>query len=262
MLGRMRCAAAVRAGELGFTAEPGPWGDVHRRTVSVGLAEFLEPSGLRAMPPPERLVPLDARLAGLRCQAAPLRVLDIEAVSIATGHLAAFLVGIGTVDGPVLHVEQLLLADLGAEPALLQAVSRLVQGAFLLTYNGRAFDMRILGSRCVANGIHPAAVESRGHLDLLASTRRLFRDELRSCTLRQAELRLLRYSRENDVPGLEGPGRYRAWLRGAPAAVLAGVVEHNRLDLCGTAALAAHLAAHAGRIPTHLSAAPRYNLSP
>ncbi|MBV9101061.1 MAG: ribonuclease H-like domain-containing protein [Candidatus Dormibacteraeota bacterium] len=256
----MRCAAAVRAGELGFAAEPGPWGDFHRRSVTTDLAEFLEPAGLWTMPAGERLALLDARLAGERRSAGPVRVLDIEAVSVASGHLAAFLVGVGTVNGLALEVEQFLLADLAAEAALLLAVATRVQGSFLLTYNGRAFDMRILGSRCVANGIHPASVEPRAHLDLLASTRRLFRDQLRSCTLRQAELRLLRYSREADVPGLEGPGRYRAWLRGAPPDVLAGVVEHNRLDLCGTAALAARLALELDGEPTHLQAAPRYNL--
>ena len=256
----MRCAAAVRAGEAGFVAEPGVWGDVHVRRVLVSLDEFLEPAELPGLPRPEELIALDARLAGLGA-AGPLRVLDIEAVSIATGHLAAFLVGVGTVREPrLLEVEQFLLADLGAEAALLRAVSARVTGAFLLTYNGRAFDMRVLGSRCVANGIHPGSVEPAAHLDLLASTRRLFRDRLRACTLRQAELRLLRYDREDDVPGLEGPGRYRAWLRGGPAEALTGVVEHNRLDLCGTAALAAHLAAHVNRLPTHLLAAARYNV--
>ena len=206
----MRCAAAVRAGEAGFIAEPGIWGDVHVRRVRVSLDEFLEPAELAGMPPLEDLAVLDARLTRPR-PGGPLRVLDIEAISIATGHLAAFLVGVGTVLEPrVLEVEQFLLADLGAEAALLRAVAARVTGAFLLTYNGRAFDMRVLGSRCVANGIHPGSVEPAAHLDLLASTRRLFRDQLRACTLRQAELRLLHYDREDDVPGLEGPGRYRS----------------------------------------------------
>lgn len=239
----MRCEAVVRAGELGFEARPGLWGDVYQRAANYELTAWLEPAGLETMPGPEGLCRLDARLASYGSAGEALRVLDIEAVSIAPGHLAAFLVGVGGVRGTSLQVEQFLLADPSAEAALVRAVADRVAGCFLLTYNGRAFDMRILGSRAVANGIHPANLEPRAHLDLLAATRRLFGRELRACTLRQAELRLLGVDREHDTPGIEGPSRYRTWLRGAPWDVLAGVVEHNRLDLCGTAALAARLAA-------------------
>ena len=143
---------------------------------------------------------------------------------------------------------------------LLQSLHYL--GASLLIGTVGLFDLRVLGSRCVANGIHPAAVEPRLHVDLLASTRRLFRAELRSCTLRQAEMRLLRYFREDDIPGIEGPSRYRAWLRGAPAGFLAGVIEHNRLDVCGTAALAVRLVDQIGGSTTHIEVGSRYTLSP
>jgi uncharacterized protein YprB with RNaseH-like and TPR domain len=257
----MRCSAVVRAGELGFLTEPTGWGDVYRRSQTIDLVEFLEAAGLDPGLRAVDLCRLDPRLDGLQPEHSEIRVLDIEAVGVASGHLAAFLVGIGTQRGRWLHIEQFLLAEVGAEAALLRAVAALVNGSFLLTYNGRAFDLRVLGSRCVANGIHPAAVEPRLHVDLLASTRRLFRAELRSCTLRQAEMRLLRYFREDDIPGIQGPSRFRAWLRGAPAAVLAGVIEHNRLDVCGTAALAARLVAQIGGATTHIEVGSRYNLS-
>lgn len=257
----MRCSAVVRAGELGFLTEPTRWGDVYRRSQTIDLVDFLEAAGLDPGLRAVDLCRLDPRLDGLQPEDSEIRVLDIEAVSVASGHLAAFLVGIGTQRGRWLDLEQFLLAEVGAEAALLQAVAALVHGSLLLTYNGRAFDLRVLGSRCVANGIHPAAVEPRLHVDLLASTRRLFRAELRSCTLRQAEMRLLRYFREDDIPGIEGPSRYRAWLRGAPTAVLAGVIEHNRLDVCGTAALAARLVAQIGGATTHIEVGSRYNLS-
>src|ERR1700736_353354 len=258
----MRCSAVVRADELGFLAEPTPWGDVYRRSETIDLVEFLEAAGLGPGLRAADLCRLDPRLDGVDPAGSEIRVLDIEAVSISSGHLAAFLVGIGTQRGRWLDLEQFLLAEVGAEAALLQAVAASVTGSLLLTYNGRSFDLRVLGSRCVANGIHPAVVEPRVHVDLLASTRRLFRAELRSCTLRQAEMRLLRYFREDDIPGIEGPSRYRAWLRGAPAGVLAGVIEHNRLDVCGTAALAVRLVDQIGGSTTHIEVGSRYNLSP
>jgi tetratricopeptide (TPR) repeat protein len=99
------------------------------------------------------------------------------------------------------------------------------------------------------------------HCDLLGPVRRLFRDRLGSCTLRQAELSLLGLERDGDVPGAEAPARFRAWLDGAPPSVLEGVVRHNQLDLCATLVLGARLTAHAaGRMVEPVHPADRYRL--
>jgi hypothetical protein len=100
------------------------------------------------------------------------------------------------------------------------------------------------------------------HCDLLGPVRRLFRERLGACTLRQAEVSLLGLVREDDVPGAEAPARFRAWLDGGPPAVLEGVIRHNQLDLCSTVVLGARLAAHAGGVlvePVH--PADRYRLA-
>ena len=216
--------AVVRAARLGFLAEPGAAGLVFVRRETIDLSPWLD--ALEAAPP-----------------AAGTVALDIEAVGIATGHLAAFLVGVGRCQGSELALEQFLLADVSGELALLEAVAGRVRSATLVTYNGRGFDMRVLASRCVANGLHPAVVEPRRHHDLLAPARRHFRDRLRSCTLAEVESAVLGIFRGDDVPGREGPARYRAWLRGAPAQVVAGVVAHNTADVVATALLGAHLTA-------------------
>ena len=220
----MLSRSVVRAAQLGFAAELEPAGPVFTRRESIDIGPWLE---MLECPP----------LPG-----EPL-VLDIEAVGVATGHLAAFLVGLGRCTGSVLQLEQHLLADVAGELALLEAVATQVRSACLVTYNGRAFDMRVLASRCVANGLHPAIVEPRDHDDLLAPARRRFRSTLRSCTLAEVEVAVLGVCRGDDVPGREGAARYRAWLRGAPAHVLTGVVAHNRMDVVSTALLAVHLAA-------------------
>ena len=258
----MRSSCVVRAGELGFTGESGLWGEIYRRSSLCRLSDFVEGCSTG-----EALSGALLRLIDPTATASSdsvVRILDIEAVAVGFGHLVAFLVGIGSVERDTISVDQLLLADPVSEAALLRAVADAVAGSVLLTYNGRAFDMRVLGSRCVANGIHPAAIEPRFHLDLLPVTRRLHRHELRSCTLRQAELRLLRYDRREDLAGIEGPSRYRGWLNGAPAEFFEGVVEHNRLDVCCTAALAQRLAAQiqgTSAKTTHSEAGARYNLS-
>ena len=216
-------ASVVRAAQLRFDAELHAAGPVFTRREAIDLSPWLD-------------VLECAPLAG-----GPV-VLDIEAIGVATGHLAAFLVGVGRCDGGVLQLEQYLLADVACELALLEAVATHVRHAPLVTYNGRAFDIRVLSSRCVANGLHPSAMQPQDHDDLLAPVRRRFRGRLRSCTLAEVEVAVLGVSRGDDVPGREGPARYGAWLRGAPAHVLAGVVAHNRTDVLSTALLAAHLA--------------------
>lgn len=223
-------ACVVRAARLGFDAEMAPAGPVFVRAEAIALGVWLDALGV-----------------------APLRqgtvALDIEAVSLAGGHLAAFLVGVGICGGTELLLEQFLLADVSGELALLEAVAARARGAPLLTYNGRGFDMRVLASRCVANGLHPSAIEPRSHDDLLAATRRHFRHRLRSCTLAEVEAAVLGVFREDDVSGHEGPARYCAWLRGAPSHVMASVVRHNRMDVLVTALLGAHLAALGEPLP-------------
>ena len=211
----MLMQSVVRAAKLGFAATPGDGGVAFTRRSLAGAP--------RPSTPPDVIA------------------LDIEAVSVARGHLAAFLVGLGRPGCAGVEVEQFLLADPSAEVALLLAVAARVRGAALVTYNGRAFDMRVLGSRCVANGLHPAVMEPRRHDDLLVPARRRYRGALGGCTLRQVELAVLGIDRGDDVPGSEGPARYRAWLRGAPAPALAGVVAHNEADVVSTALLAAEL---------------------
>ena len=104
----MLSRSVVRAAQLGFAAELEPAGPVFTRRESIDIGPWLE---MLECPP----------LPG-----EPL-VLDIEAVGVATGHLAAFLVGLGRCTGGVLQLEQHLLADVAGELALLEAVATQVR---------------------------------------------------------------------------------------------------------------------------------------
>jgi len=195
--------------------------------------------------------------------AAPIAVLDIESLGLRGSGVLAFLVGIGLLREGCLEVHQVLLAEPGDEQALLTALlDRLDDCSLLLTYNGRTFDLPVLRARCILNRLDDRGLDGRPHCDLLGPVRRLFRDRLGACTLRQAELGLLAMDRIDDVPGFEAPGRYRAWLRGAGPEVLAGVVRHNQLDLCATAVLGARLVAHVrGAMVQPVHPADRYRLA-
>jgi uncharacterized protein YprB with RNaseH-like and TPR domain len=253
---------AERARALGFAAE----GAVLVRRVAVDLGPFLERAGADGPVAPPDLVRLLYRLppgapAGPFSDADAL-VLDIETLGLRGSGVVPFLVGLGTPRGRFLEIDQYLLADLDGEGPMLDAVAaRVAPARVLLTYNGRGFDIPVLRSRCVINRRPVDAICPGIHCDLLGPVRRLFRERLGVCTLRQAEIFLLGLERQDDVPGAEAPARFRAWLDGGPPSVLEGVVQHNQLDLCATAVLGARLTAHAaGRLVEPVHPADRYRL--
>jgi uncharacterized protein len=256
-----------RAAELGFQQESVGGGTAFVRRHTVNLSPSLERAGLVAPPPVADLLALLGQPCGpgdpVWVSGEGVGVLDIESLGLHGSGVMAFLVALGIQRHARLDCEQLLLADLGGEEALLTAVAaRIGAHRLWLTYNGRSFDIPVLAARCTVNRLDPGSVQPRLHGDLLGPVRRLFRERLGACTLRHAEMSLLNHHRVDDVPGAEAPARYRAWLRGAPAAVLAGVVEHNLQDIVSTVLVGARLAAHVGgdRIrPAH--AADAYHLA-
>jgi tetratricopeptide (TPR) repeat protein len=190
-------------------------------------------------------MPVDRRRLGtLPGQPSPDRrlvCLDTETTGLGTGAgTVAWVVGIGTWEGDVLRVVQLLLPDHPDEEALLDAVAREMGPApVLVSYNGRSFDWPLLVARYRLHG-RPAP-ELGGHLDLLPVVRRLFRHRLGGARLRTVEEGLLDVARHADVEGWEIPALYLDFLRGGAAAPLARVARHNAEDIRSLGRLLAHL---------------------
>ncbi len=167
---------------------------------------------------PPHSIPIDrSRLAALPGQppaGVPLVCLDTETTGLATAAgTVAFLVGLGWWEGDEFHQVQLLVPDHADEPAMLAALRGLIPpDAWLVTYNGRAFDWPLLVARYRLHG-SPAPAHA-GHLDLLPVVRRLFRHRMPDARLRSAEEHLLGVRRHGDVEGWEIPGRYLGFLHG------------------------------------------------
>jgi len=234
----------------------GPSADVRPRVSGTPLAERLA-AGVggnvrvsaagsvvwRESPP--RPIPLDrnrlAALPGGPPPGVPLVCLDTETTGLATAAgTVAFLVGLGWWDGDDFCQVQLLVPDHADEAAMLLALTGLIPPeAWLVTYNGRAFDWPLLVARYRMHG--SAAPAHAGHLDLLPVVRRLFRHRLADARLRTAEEDLLGIRRHGDVDGWEIPGRYLGFLLGGPAEPLADVVRHNDQDVRSLARLLGHL---------------------
>ena len=161
----------------------------------------------------------------------PLVCLDLETTGLGTAAgTLAFLVGLGTWDGDLFTVRQLLLPDHADETALLDAiVDAIPADCWLVTYNGRTFDWPLLVARF---RLHRRAAPSfAGHLDLLPVARQLWKHRTGNARLGTIEDAVCAVERDADLPGALVPERYFGYLRSRRGELLRDVVEHNRQDI-------------------------------
>jgi len=182
----------------------------------------------------------EARLAGL--SADDLVFIDTETTGLSGTGTLAFMVGVAFFEGDALVVRQYFLRDHGDEPAMLHLLSGLADGRTgLVTFNGRAFDLPLLGTRFLMNRLDGlgADLSQRPHIDLLPPARRLWRRRLGACSLGALEKNLLGLQRtQEDVPGWAIPGLYLEYLRTGDARPLSRVFYHNRIDMLSMVTLA------------------------
>jgi uncharacterized protein len=143
------------------------------------------------------------------------------------------------------HEEHSILHELAA---------RLAERPVLVTFNGKSFDWPLLENRFTMTRAI-ATPRLAAHLDLLHPARALWKLRLGSVRLVELERHVLDapklgWHREEDVLSALLPQHYFDYLRGGPAAPVAGVVRHNQMDLRGLAAIM-------GRIDALLAASSR-----
>jgi hypothetical protein len=183
---------------------------------------------LEASPP---VLALIARNGDAPAASRGLLFLDTETTGLAGGTgTYAFLVGVGFIDGDRLIVAQHFMRDFDEEPALLAALSPLLERATgVVTYNGSGFDLPLLETRFVMGRRRwPASV---AHVDLLHPARRVWAARFEDCRLATLEREVLGLLRDDDVPGALVPGLYFDFLRYRRAGPLARVFAHNRADV-------------------------------
>lgn len=173
-----------------------------------------------------------------------LRFFDLETTGLSGGTgTVAFLGSVGRIQGARLVQRQLFLADYPGEGPFIEALlSALLEagesddsgGVILASYNGRSFDLPLLRTRCVMNGL---ALPEGLHLDLLHPARRLWRRVHGGASLGLLESAVLGWDRGPDVPGALIPGLYFDFLKGAEVPLMAQVLSHNAEDVHSLAAL-------------------------
>ena len=168
----------------------------------------------------------------------PLRdllLVDAETTGLSGGSgTLAWLVGLGRLqrsgDRWSLAVEQHVIEAHSGEPRLLEGVlARIDASRGLVTYNGRAYDLPLLGSRCVIHRLRPPRVAA--HADLLHPARRFLAGALPDARLATVEARLLGRPRVDDIPGAEIPAAWFALVLSGRRDGFEKALRHNRLDL-------------------------------
>ncbi|MGV8056912.1 MAG: ribonuclease H-like domain-containing protein [Smithellaceae bacterium] len=168
--------------------------------------------------------------------------LDTETTGLTGGTgTMAFLIGLGWFEEGHFHFRQILARDFSEEKAALLHLAAIAgKKKFLVTFNGKAFDINLLTTRFIMNRLE-GGLSLLPHLDLLHPSRRILGHRLENSRLVTLESEVLGVQREGDIPGWEIPQRYFDWLKRRDPRLLAGIFEHNRLDVISMASLTAHL---------------------
>jgi len=183
----------------------------------------------------------DYTLTNCRCEEGLF--LDTETTGLAGGTgTMAFLIGLGWFEDGAFHIRQIFARDFSEERAALFYLSEIAaQKNFLVTFNGKAFDVNLLSTRFILNRLK-CDLASLPHLDLLHPSRRILGHRLENSRLQTLEAEVLGVFREGDIDGWEIPQRYFDWLKQRDGRLLESIFEHNKLDVISMATLTAHLA--------------------
>ncbi|MDA8333436.1 MAG: ribonuclease H-like domain-containing protein [Peptococcaceae bacterium] len=168
-----------------------------------------------------------------------LVLLDIETLGLSPD-TPVILLGAAFLSGSEVVVSQYLVREIGEEAAVLKLfLSHLNPGSFLVSFNGKSFDVPYLKARMAYYGIkgrieHP-------HYDLLYFSRKTWRGGMDNCRLTTLEEHLFGVTRVNDVPSELVPSFYKTYERTGNIGPLVPIIEHNRQDLVTLARLFARL---------------------
>ena len=168
--------------------------------------------------------------------------LDTETTGLAGGTgTFPFLIGLGWFEADSFITCQLFARDFSEERAMLGYLGELASTKdFLVTFNGKTFDLNLLSTRFILNRCQDT-LSTLPHIDLLHPSRRMFSHRLENARLATIETYVLGVRRNDDVPGFEIPQRYFDWLQQRDGRLLEDVFKHNKLDIVSMASLLKYL---------------------
>ncbi|MCR8979806.1 ribonuclease H-like domain-containing protein [Brevibacillus laterosporus] len=153
-----------------------------------------------------------------------------------------FLLGYSKLEQDEIIVRQHFLTDPFSEITLYQSfLADVKESKQLVTYNGKSFDWPQVKTRHTLVRKDVPALPVFGHIDLLHGARRLWKNELVSCRLSIVEQQKLGIRRLEDVPGSLAPMLYFDYVRERNPEHIAGVLQHNEVDVLSLITLYIHI---------------------
>lgn len=161
---------------------------------------------------------------------------DLETTGLAGGAgTFAFLLGFAYWQDEKIITEQFFLPDFGREYELFNKLqSWLAQFDFIVSYNGKSYDVPLLSNRFILNRLQPDFKEA-GHIDLIHMCRRIWKNSLPSCSLKSIEYKMLNVTRTDDIPGALIPQAYFNFISTGIIHDIIRMIEHNLQDIISLA---------------------------
>jgi uncharacterized protein YprB with RNaseH-like and TPR domain len=165
--------------------------------------------------------------------------LDTETTGLSGGTgTYAFMVGIGSFQGGGFSVQQLFMRDYSEEKAMLFLLGELLDGFdFLVTFNGKNFDIPLLETRFILSRLGIPFADKPNY-DLVYPSRKIWKRVCHNCRLVTLEAQLLDVNREDDIPSELIPYHYFNFVRTGNAEKMSRVFHHNRMDILSMVILA------------------------
>lgn len=163
-----------------------------------------------------------------------LLFLDTETTGLSRGAGDyPFLTGLGYFEGEVLVIEQLFLAEPMGEEAYLERLDHLVRRfPYMVTYNGKSFDLPLLRTRWIMNRMKAGSPVL--HFDLLHILKRMFpKGTSAGYKQKDMESALLQMERTDDIAGAEIPQIYFDYCKYGQDRGMEQIFRHNTLDVLG-----------------------------
>lgn len=151
-----------------------------------------------------------------------------------------FLLGFLETDGEEFTLTQYVLADPSNEAALLFESKLWQRTATIVSYNGKSFDWPQLETRWTLNQAYIPKLRQQKQIDLLHSTKRLWKNDLEKMKLITIEQEKLGFQRVGDIPGFLAPIIYLDAVKSGQADALMKVLHHNEWDLLSLVTLYIH----------------------
>ncbi len=170
----------------------------------------------------------------------PGRILfmDIETTGLSENPL--FLIGIMECSMNGFVFKQYFARNYAEEAGVLVAyANRLNLADFLITFNGKFFDVPYIEKRAAYYGLEMPKVNV--HLDILHESRRIIGNKTPNHRLQTLEQLICKRYREDDIPGRAIPAAYWNYLKTGNAGRINQILKHNLLDLFTMADLMGHI---------------------